>query len=105
MRPRASSSMNIRAELQAYGISSRSVRSFGASATPDLLDYLDLIGSTDSESMLPEGVAESQGRPLLFFVDESRLSLSAAEQETKLNRLRRNLACRGERAYLARILP
>ena len=97
--------MNIRAELQAYGISSRSVRSFGPSATPDLLDYLDLIGSTDSESILPEGVAESQGRPLLFFVDESRLSLPATEQETRLNRLRRNLACRGERAYLARILP
>jgi hypothetical protein len=96
--------MNLTAELQKYGISSKSVRTF-ASAGPDLLDYLDLIESRQPDKPLPDGVAESQGRPLLFFVDESHLALTAGEQDNKLKKLRRALACRGERAYLARVLP
>ena len=96
--------MNSTAELQKYGISSRSVRTFGTSAAPELLDYLDLM-PRKSETSLPEGVAESHGRPLLFFVDESHPALSATDQDSKLNKMRRILACRGERAYLARILP
>lgn len=97
--------MNVNAELQNYGVSDRIVRTFGPSAAPELLDYLDLLEGHDQQVLLPDGVAENQGRPLLFFVTESRLALPASEQETKLNRLRRNLACRGERSYLARLLP
>jgi hypothetical protein len=54
---------------------------------------------------MPDGVAESQGRPLLFYVDESRLSLSPGEPDQKFGQLGRILACRGDRAYLARVRP
>ncbi len=87
--------MNLTAELQQYGIDSRSVRTFGASTAPELLDYLDLVEPRKPEALRPGGVAESQGRPLLFFVDESRPALTAGEQVTKLRELRRILACRG----------
>ena len=76
--------MNLTAELQQYGIESTSVRTFGGSAAPELLDYLDLVEPRKPEALRPNGVAESQGRPLLFFVDESGPASTAGEQETKL---------------------
>jgi SAM-dependent methyltransferase len=97
--------MNLKAELQKYGISSGSIQTFGTTPIPEMLDYLDLIEPRKQEALLPDGVAESQGQPLLFFVDESHLAVTATEQETNLKKLRRTIACRGERAYLARILP
>jgi predicted RNA methylase len=97
--------MNLTTELRQYGIDDGSVRTFGSSTAPELLDYLDLVEPRKPEVLLPHGVAESQGRPLLFFVDESRPALIAVEQETKLRNLRRILACRGARSYLARVLP
>ena len=100
----AISEMNLTSELQKYGISSN-VRRFGASAEPELLDYLDLIKVSDTMPVSPEGVAENQGRPLLFFVDESNLATEPSDQALNLTKLRRTLACRGDRAYLARILP
>jgi len=97
--------MSLTAELQQYGIESGSVRTFGGSTAPELLEYLDLVEPRRPEPPRPDGVAESQGRPLLFFVDQSRPAFTAGEQETKLKELRRILACRGARAYLALILP
>ncbi len=95
--------MNLKSELQNYGVTN--VRLFGDSVKPELLDYLDLVGSRGSAGLLPDGVAESQGRPLLFFVNESHLSQTPAEQDENYAKLRRKLACRGDRAYLARIRP
>jgi hypothetical protein len=101
--------MNLLTELQNYGISSRSVRRFDKGASPELLDYLDLASPAEDESegqLLPDGVAENQGRPLLFFINESRLAHSKDKKRTEsLNKLRRNLACRGERTYLAVLRP
>jgi hypothetical protein len=97
--------MNLTAELRQYGIEGRSVRTFGGSIAPELLDYLDLVEPRKPEVLLPNGVAESQGHPLLFFVDESHPALTVGEQQTKFRDLRRILACRGARSYLARILP
>lgn len=99
--------LNLKDELQHYGLNSESIRLF-ANPSPDLLDYLDLIeprGLDKQKALLPDGVAESQGHPLLFFVNESQLSLSPEEKETEFGRLRRILACRGDRAYLARVRP
>src|ERR1035441_4365640 len=97
--------MNLLTELQNYGVSNRSVRLFDKGASPELLEYIDLAETADDEikaELLPDGVAENQGRPLLFFVNESRLAHFTDAQRTKsLNQLRRNLACRGERTYLA----
>lgn len=102
--------LNLKSAVQSYGVSSRSFRELGGTATSESLDYLDLLQSDDDDpveedDLLPDGVAESQGRPLLFIVNESRLAQAPAEQERQLNTLRRKLACRGDRAYLARIRP
>lgn len=95
--------MNLKSELQNYGVAN--VRLFGDSAKPELLDYLDLVEPRKSAELLPDGVAESQDKPLLFFVNESRLSQTPAEQDKTCNELRHKLASRGHRAYLARIRP
>lgn len=97
--------MNNITQLQEYGISPSSIQTLGDVADPKLLDYLDLVEPCRKHDLLPDGVAENSGRPLLFFVNESRLALLPSEQETRLSKLRRELACRGERAYLARVLP
>lgn len=101
---------NLSKAIQSYGVSSRSFRELGGAASSGLLDYLDLLQRDDdsqpkTDNLLPDGVAESQGRPLLFIVNESRLAQTPREQEQQLNTLRRKLACRGDRAYLARIRP
>jgi hypothetical protein len=100
------SQMNLTGELQQYGVDGSSVLTLGGTeAAPELLDYLDLVEPRKPGALRPDGVAESQGRPLLFFVDESHPTLIAGEQATKLKELRRILACRGARAYLACVLP
>ncbi len=103
-----SETLKLKDELQSYGVNSSNIRLFSDPVSPELLDYMDLIdtpGTDEQKRLLPDGVAESQGRPLLFFVNESRLSLSPEEKETKFSHLRRILACRGDRAYLARVRP
>ena len=100
--------INLKKELQDYGVAGRSIRLFQDAAGPDLLDYLDLIeprGLDRKEELYPDGVAESQGHPLIFFINESRLASFSEEKESKLIDLRRILACRGDRAYLARVRP
>ena len=102
--------INLRAEVQSYGVSSRSFNDLAGPASSRLLDYLDLFRWDEDNqavagTLRPDGVAESQGRPLLFVVNESRLAHDPKEQEQQLNVLRRKLACRGDRAYLARIRP
>ncbi|MDF3059759.1 MAG: type restriction endonuclease subunit [Rariglobus sp.] len=104
--------MSLLRELSNYGINEQgaSVRSFTNEAVPELLDYLDLVSQrkfplTEENELLPDGVAESQGRPLLFIINESRLAQSPKDKEEQLRTLRRKLACRGDRAYLARIRP
>jgi len=100
--------LNLKTAVQSYGVSSRSFRELGGAATAESLDYLDLLRPDDDiqtgeDQLLPDGVAESQGRPLLFIINESRLAQTPREQEQQLKTLRRKLACRGDRAYLARI--
>ena len=101
---------NLRAEVQSYGVSSRSLLDLGGTASAGLLDYLDLLQPGDdshaqADNLLPDGVAESQGHPLLFIVNASRLAQAPGDQELQLKTLRRKLACRGDHAYLARIRP
>ena len=102
--------MNLTAELNHYGVNTRSksVRWFSDGVTPDLIDYLDLIepkGRQKNHLLLPDGVAENQDRPLLFFINGSRLAKEAEEQQHQISDLRRVLACRGDRAYLAIVRP
>lgn len=102
--------MNLSAELANYGINgrSRSVRWLRGKATPEQLDYLDLIEPANADPhspVMPDGVAESQERPLLFFVNESRLAQAPDQQQTQIKKMQRALASRGDRAYLAIVSP
>jgi len=100
--------LDLKQELQYYGVASQNIRLFTESTSPDLLEYLDLVEprrpDRQNEPLL-DGVAESQSRPLLFFVNESRLLLSPGEEKIKYHDLRRILACRGDPSYLARVRP
>lgn len=95
--------LDLTAELASYGITKESVRLFD-SPRPELLDYLDLV-QPSTLPVRPAGVAESQGRPLLYFLNEAALHASPLEETAKRKRLRRALASRGQRAYLAVIRP
>ena len=97
--------VNLKVELQNYGVSSDSVRSLRSPASPDLLNYIDLAEARGQHAVQLDGVAESQGRPLLFFVNDSRLAQSPDQQQKQLSHLQRILASRGDRAYLARVRP
>ena len=100
-----SGTMNLKNELANYGVSHRCIRMLGDSPQPGILDYLDLVEPRRAQPAFLDGVAESQGRPLLFFVNESRLAQPEPEKQKQLQQLHRALACRGDRAFLARVRP
>ena len=92
-------------ELRQYGVPPKSLKAFSCPPRPELVDYLDLVNPRSREELMPDGVAESQGKPLLFYVSESNLATSP-DGEQQLQRLRRRtLGCRGQRAYLAVVRP
>jgi len=97
--------VNPEAELEKYGVPPGCVLTFADPPKPRLLDYLDFTDPPRKEELRPDGVAESQDRPLLFFVSESHLAVPVREQKQQLSTLRRTLACRGQRAYLAVVRP
>jgi hypothetical protein len=74
-----------------------------------MLDYLDLVQPRREHPLLPDGVAEHKGKALLFFVDHTSPAAAPPAEpdayEKNLTDLRRLLASRGDRAYLARLLP
>src|SRR5271154_2414456 len=96
---------HLRDELKSYGVAQDSVRLFTGSTKPDHQEYLDLISVLRRAPDSPDGVAEAQGRPVLYFVDEIRLTATKAPPDEVINGIRSRLACRGENAYLARIGP
>jgi methylase of polypeptide subunit release factors len=83
------------------------VKLFRSNPEPELLDYLDLCPAHDDQgtNVLPNGVAESRERPLLYFITNNSLSTDARRQRDQLGRLRRTLGSRGERAFLAVVEP
>ena len=83
------------------------MRLFRSEPGPELINYLDLCpgrGATQGTT-LPDGVAESRERPLLYFTTSNRLSSDSRTRHVELGRLRRTLGSRGERAFLAVIEP
>ena len=69
-----------------------------AEPTPDLLDYLDLVRRRNSP-LLPDAVAEFQGRPLLYLVNGAALDRPA------ILKLQQLLANRGDHACLGVATP
>src|SRR5205085_1185046 len=76
---------------------------FSETPGPEHQDYLDLVMARDAAPDSPDGVAEAQGRPVLYFIDETRLTATGQPTDQLLGGVRGRLACRGERAYLARV--
>jgi hypothetical protein len=101
----SASKQPLREELKSYGVAEEGVRLFTGGTAPEDQDYLDLISARHSAPDSPDGVAEAQGRPILYFVDETRLTATDQPLGELIAGLRSRLACRGERAYLARIEP
>ena len=89
------------------GVPTANVKCFTTKGAPELLDYLDLCPSHHGAggNLLPDGVAESRERPLLYFIRHDRLSADRKRQHDELSSLRRVLGSRGERAYLAIVEP
>lgn len=85
--------------LTAFGAAEDEILLFDASDYLSL-NYLNLIASHGADP-LPEGVILSDGRPVMYFVDETNL---ASDMQRRLEQTRKAinvLACRGERAVLA----
>lgn len=108
----SSSAERLQGELKGYGVPEENVRLFGQEIPrPDLQDYLALNSLRRTNRPAPDGVVEHQGRPLLYFIDEQRLSRDASRATTnlfddeadELPAIFRQLACRGERVHLARV--
>jgi hypothetical protein len=107
--PPSLTAASLRRELAAYGIYGKSLTLLGTSPSPETVDYLDLLpdvaGGKQSKKLLPDGVAESQDRPLLYVVDRAKLTDDNERHKRELRQLRRVLGSRGERAYLAIVEP
>jgi hypothetical protein len=108
----SASAKRLRDELSGYGVAKENVRLFGQeNPKPELQEYLTLNALRRKNCPSPDGVAEHQGRPVLYFVDEQRLTRDPSKAQrslfeddaTGLPVIFRQLACRGERSYLARV--
>jgi len=88
----------------------RYVRKFGCSElvpigrptkSPEQIQYLDLIPTAGSRgALLPEAVAEFQGRPVMYLLDGTQ-----EYERSKLRALQQRLANRGDHAVLALARP
>jgi hypothetical protein len=99
-------------ELKSYGIAPERLHFFGEThQSPEIHEYLTLDALRRRSLPSPDGVAEHQGRPILYFVDEQRLGRTSPrpkqslfeDSPRELVTIFQQLACRGERAYLARV--
>jgi hypothetical protein len=99
---------SLRNELAAYGIGRKSLTLLGTSPSPDTVNYLDLLPATSGKTptkILPDAVAESHDRPLLYAIDHTKLASDDEQRKREIHQLSRLLGCRGERAYLAIVEP
>ena len=79
--------------------------SLGEPQTEAHLDYLDLTGSQTKAPLLPHAVAEFQGRPLLYLLDDLERRLEASSADQRAHDLGQLLANRSEHAVLGVVRP
>ena len=96
-----------RRELAAYGVSKASLKLLSPSASPDTVNYLDLLPDAPGGSgKVVAGRSCGKPRPpAVHVVDRARLAAEPDERELEIRQLRRVLGSRGERAYLAIVEP
>lgn len=76
----------------------------GEEKDPSQLDYLDLLPKPGAP-LLPDAVAEFQGKPLLYFVDDIDEAGKSHLQPVQIHDLQRLLANRSEHACLGVVRP
>jgi len=76
-----------------------------AEASPDHLEYLDLLPTKSNAPVLPEAVAEFQGKALLYLVDGVDEAGKPRLQAQQVEGLQRLLANRSEHACLGIVRP
>ena len=77
----------------------------GAEADASQLEYLDLLPKPGGAPLLPDAVAEFQGRPLLYFVDDVDEDGKSRLQTIQIRDLQTLLANRSEHACLGVVRP
>ena len=69
------------------------------------LNYLDLMQSSSTTTLLPDAVVEFQGRPLLYLIDDLQRSPASDVIDEKAQDLSQLLANRSEHALLGIVRP
>jgi hypothetical protein len=77
----------------------------GAEADASQLEYLDLLPKAGGPQLLPDAVAEFQGRPLLYLVDDVDEDGKPRLQPVQIRDLQTLLANRSEHACLGVVRP
>ncbi len=100
---------DLKSELKSFGATDDTIRILTG---PEhyLIDYLDLIPGkktnvNDPAQVWLDAVIETQSQPLLYVVRAASLAQDHAVRDEQINKLRRNLACRGAGSYFALIDP
>lgn len=93
----------IASDLRKFGAIKSSIRLLGE-ASHQNINYLDLIPSSathpnNRDALCPSAVIETSGVALAYVLPADALS-QTPQDKTRLNRLRHNLACRGDAEYL-----
>ena len=73
--------------------------------TPSNLEYLDLLPNRSSAPLLPEAVAEFQGRPIIYLVDEEAAAKARNSDACAVQKLQQLLANRSDPACLGIVRP
>ena len=69
------------------------------------LEYLDLTGRRTEAPLLPHAIAEFQGRPLLYLLDDLERTLEPTSADQRVHDLGQLLANRSEHAVLGVVRP
>lgn len=72
---------------------------------PSQIEYLDLVPRRSSVALLPEAVAEFQGRPVMYLVDDATARIACNRDAKAIQDLQQLLANRSEQACLGIVRP
>lgn len=77
---------------------------FDTGESPELINYLDLV-TKRKHTHLPNAVVEFQSRPILYIVENDRLSVAPSTRKKELLSIKQMLANRGDIAYIGVLRP
>jgi hypothetical protein len=96
-------SFHLMEQLGAYGCTE--LIHLKGEPTAALVEYLDLLPSRTSAPLLPEAVAEFQGRPVMYVLDADAAEKASNRDAIAVRRLQQLLANRSEQACLGIVRP